>query len=138
MLVDFVYVVYIDIGYVCVGVCVDWQFYLLLQLFSSGQIVEIIIVLGVCFNVVWLNFVVSFKVCVKICQLLKNFKCDDFVSLGCCLFNYVLGGSCKLVEILQENIQCELDCMKLVMFDDLLVEIGFGNVMSVVVVKNLQ
>lgn len=138
MLVDFVYVVYIDIGYVCVGVCVDCQFYLLLQLFFSGQIVEIIIVLGVCLNVVWLNFVVSLKVCVKICQLLKNFKCDDLVSFGCCLFNYVLGGSCKFVEILLENIQCEFDCMKLVLFDDLLVEIGLGNVMSVVVVKNLQ
>ncbi len=38
----------------------------------------------------------------------------------------------------QENIQHELDRMKLATLDDLLAEIGLGNAMSVVVAKNLQ
>ncbi|MDU7051315.1 MAG: RelA/SpoT family protein [Klebsiella variicola] len=49
-----------------------------------------------------------------------------------------LGGSRKLAEIPPENIQRELDRMKLATLDDLLAEIGLGNAMSVVVAKNLQ
>lgn len=49
-----------------------------------------------------------------------------------------MGGSRKLNEIPQENIQRELDRMKLATLDDLLAEIGLGNAMSVVVAKNLQ
>ncbi|EIW8789655.1 bifunctional GTP diphosphokinase/guanosine-3',5'-bis pyrophosphate 3'-pyrophosphohydrolase [Klebsiella pneumoniae] len=48
------------------------------------------------------------------------------------------GGSRKLAEIPPENIQRELDRMKLASLDDLLAEIGLGNAMSVVVAKNLQ
>ncbi len=44
-------------------------------------------------------------------------------------------GSRKLNEIPQENIQRELDRMKLATLDDLLAEIGLGNAMSVVVAK---
>ncbi|MFU0198125.1 RelA/SpoT AH/RIS domain-containing protein, partial [Salmonella enterica] len=74
----------------------------------------------------------------KIRQLLKNLKRDDSVSLGRRLLNHALGGSRKLNEIPQENIQRELDRMKLATLDDLLAEIGLGNAMSVVVAKNLQ
>ena len=74
----------------------------------------------------------------KIRQLLKNLKRDDSVSLGRRLLNHALGGSRKLAEIPPENIQRELDRMKLASLDDLLAEIGLGNAMSVVVAKNLQ
>lgn len=70
--------------------------------------------------------------------MLKNLKRDDSVSLGRRLLNHALGGSRKLNEIPQENIQRELDRMKLATLDDLLAEIGLGNAMSVVVAKNLQ
>lgn len=69
---------------------------------------------------------------------MKNLKRDDSVSLGRRLLNHALGGSRKLNEIPQENIQRELDRMKLATLDDLLAEIGLGNAMSVVVAKNLQ
>ncbi len=85
-----------------------------------------------------LNFVVSSKARAKIRQLLKNLKRDDSVSLGRRLLNHALGGSRKLAEIPPENIQRELDRMKLASLDDLLAEIGLGNAMSVVVAKNLQ
>ncbi len=69
--------------------------------------------------------------------MLKNLKRDDSVSLGRRLLNHALGGSKKLAEIPPENIQRELERMKLATLDDLLAEIGLGNAMSVVVAKNL-
>ena len=109
------------------------------QPLTSGQTVEIITAPGARPNAAWLNFVVSSKARAKIRQLLKNLKRDDSVSLGRRLLNHALGGSRKLNEIPQENIQRELDRMKLATtLDDLLAEIGLGNAMSVVVAKNLQ
>ncbi|HBX06277.1 MAG TPA: hypothetical protein DEG10_09660, partial [Leclercia adecarboxylata] len=52
--------------------------------------------------------------------------------------NHALGGSRKLAEIPKENVQREIERMKLATLDDLLAEIGLGNAMSVVVAKNLQ
>lgn len=80
----------------------------------------------------------SSKARAKIRQLLKNLKRDDSVSTGRRLLNHALGGSRKLAEIPQENVQRELERMKLASLDDLLAEIGLGNAMSVVVAKNLQ
>ncbi|MDI8796705.1 bifunctional GTP diphosphokinase/guanosine-3',5'-bis pyrophosphate 3'-pyrophosphohydrolase, partial [Salmonella enterica subsp. enterica serovar Montevideo] len=136
--VDFAYAVHTDIGHACVGARVDRQPYPLSQPLSSGQTVEIITAPGARPNAAWLNFVVSSKARAKIRQLLKNLKRDDSVSLGRRLLNHALGGSRKLAEIPQENIQRELDRMKLATLDDLLAEIGLGNAMSVVVAKNLQ
>ena len=136
--VDFSYAVHTDIGHACVGARVDRQPYPLSQPLSSGQTVEIITAPGARPNAAWLNFVVSSKARAKIRQLLKNLKRDDSVSLGRRLLNHALGGSRKLAEIPPENIQRELDRMKLASLDDLLAEIGLGNAMSVVVAKNLQ
>ncbi|KAF3374573.1 bifunctional GTP diphosphokinase/guanosine-3',5'-bis(diphosphate) 3'-diphosphatase, partial [Enterococcus faecium] len=115
------------IGHACVGARVDRQPYPLSQPLSSGQTVEIITAPGARPNAAWLNFVVSSKARAKIRQLLKNLKRDDSVSLGRRLLNHALGGSRKLAEIPPENIQRELDRMKLASLDDLLAEIGLGN-----------
>jgi len=117
---------------------VDRQPYPLSQPLASGQTVEIITAPGARPNAAWLNFVVSSKARAKIRQMLKNLKRDDSVSLGRRLLNHALGGSRKLAEIPPENIQHELERMKLASLDDLLAEIGLGNAMSVVVAKNLQ
>ncbi|PLM00554.1 bifunctional GTP diphosphokinase/guanosine-3',5'-bis(diphosphate) 3'-diphosphatase, partial [Klebsiella michiganensis] len=132
------YAVHTDIGHACVGARVDRQPYPLSQSLSSGQTVEIITAPGARPNAAWLNFVVSSKARAKIRQLLKNLKRDDSVSLGRRLLNHALGGSRKLAEIPPENIQREIERMKLTTLDDLLAEIGLGNAMSVVVAKNLQ
>ncbi|VTP68705.1 Bifunctional (p)ppGpp synthase/hydrolase SpoT [Serratia rubidaea] len=136
--VDFAYAVHTDIGHACVGARVDRQPYPLSQALTSGQTVEIITAPGARPNAAWLNFVVSSKARAKIRQMLKNLKRDDSVNLGRRLLNHALGGSRKLAEIPQENIQHELERMKLATLDDLLAEIGLGNAMSVVVAKNLQ
>ncbi|WP_336804061.1 bifunctional GTP diphosphokinase/guanosine-3',5'-bis pyrophosphate 3'-pyrophosphohydrolase [Erwinia aphidicola] len=136
--VDFAYAVHTDIGHACVGARVDRQPYPLSQPLTSGQTVEIITAPGARPNAAWLNFIVSSKARAKIRQLLKNLKRDDSVSLGRRLLNHALGGSRKLAEIPEANVQHELERMKLTSLDDLLAEIGLGNAMSVVVAKNLQ
>ncbi|MEG3126322.1 bifunctional GTP diphosphokinase/guanosine-3',5'-bis pyrophosphate 3'-pyrophosphohydrolase [Pantoea cypripedii] len=135
--VDFAYAVHTDIGHACVGARVDRQPYPLSQALTSGQTVEIITAPGARPNAAWLNFVVSSKARAKIRQLLKNLKREDSVNLGRRLLSHALGGSRKLAEIPAENIQQELERMKLTNLDDLLAEIGLGNAMSVVVAKNL-
>lgn len=136
--VDFAFAVHTDIGHACVGARVDHQPYPLSQSLTSGQTVEIITAPGARQNAAWLNFAVSSKARAKIRQMLKNLKRDDSVGLGRRLLNHALSGSRKLAEIPQENIQHELEHMKLATLDDLLAEIGLGNAMSVVVAKNLQ
>jgi guanosine-3',5'-bis(diphosphate) 3'-pyrophosphohydrolase len=135
--VDFAYAVHTDIGHACVGARVDRQPYPLSQSLTSGQTIEIITAPGARPNAAWLNFVVSSKARAKIRQLLKNLKREDSVNLGRRLLSHALGGSKKLAEIPVENIQHELERMKLTAIDDLLAEIGLGNAMSVVVAKNL-
>ena len=135
--VDFAYAVHTDIGHACVGARVDRQPYPLSQSLTSGQTIEIITAPGARPNAAWLNFVVSSKARAKIRQLLKNLKREDSVNLGRRLLSHALGGSKKLAEIPLENIQHELERMKLTAIDDLLAEIGLGNAMSVVVAKNL-
>ncbi|MBB3308046.1 MULTISPECIES: bifunctional GTP diphosphokinase/guanosine-3',5'-bis pyrophosphate 3'-pyrophosphohydrolase [unclassified Enterobacter] len=135
--VDFAYAVHTDIGHACVGARVDRQPYPLSQSLTSGQTIEIITAPGARPNAAWLNFVVSSKARAKIRQLLKNLKREDSVNLGRRLLSHALGGSKRLAEIPVENIQHELERMKLTAIDDLLAEIGLGNAMSVVVAKNL-
>ncbi len=135
--VDFAYAVHTDIGHACVGARVDRQPYPLSQPLTSGQTIEIITAPGARPNAAWLNFVVSSKARAKIRQLLKNLKREDSILLGRRLLSHALGGSKKLNDIPQENIQHELERMKLASMDDLLAEIGLGNAMSVVVAKNL-
>lgn len=132
--VDFAYAVHTDIGHACVGARVDRQPYPLSQSLSSGQTVEIITAPGARPNAAWLNFVVSSKARQN-SPAAENLKRDDSVSLGRRLLNHALGGSRKLAEIPPENIQRELERMKLTTLDDLLAEIGLGNAMSVVVAK---
>lgn len=135
--VDFAYAVHTDIGQACVGARVDRQPYPLSQPLNSGQTVEIITAPGARPNAAWLNFVVSSKARAKIRQMLKNLKREDSVILGRRLLNHALGGSRKFSEVPPENIQNELERMKLATLDDLLAEIGLGNAMSLVVAKNL-
>lgn len=135
--VDFAYAVHTDIGHACVGARVDRHPYPLSQALHSGQNVEIITAPGARPNAAWLNFVVSSKARAKIRQMLKNLKRDDSVSLGRRLLNHALGNGRKLSDLPPENIQRELDRMKLHSMDDLLAEVGLGNAMSVVVAKNL-
>lgn len=134
---DFAYAVHTDIGRARVGAHVDRQPCPLSQPSSGGQTIEIVTAPGTHPNATWLSFVVSSKAHAKVRQLPKNLKRNGSVSLGCRLLNHALDGNRKLAKIPPENIQHELDRMKLATLNDLLTEIGLGNATSVVVVKNL-
>lgn len=135
--VDLAYAVHTDIGNACVGARVDRQPFPLSQALKSGQTVEIITAPGARPNAAWLNFAVSSKARAKIRQMLKNLKRDDSISLGRRLLNHALGENVKIADIPQENIAHLLKRAKLSSFDDLLVEIGLGNAMSIMVAKAL-
>ena len=135
--VDLAYAVHTDIGNACVGARVDRQPFPLSQALKSGQTVEIITAPGARPNAAWLNFAVSSKARAKIRQMLKNLKRDDSISLGRRLLNHALGENVKIADIPQENIAHLLKRAKLSSFDDLLVEIGLGNAMSIMIAKAL-
>ncbi|GKX52400.1 bifunctional GTP diphosphokinase/guanosine-3',5'-bis pyrophosphate 3'-pyrophosphohydrolase [Budvicia aquatica] len=135
--VDFAYAVHTDIGHACVGSRVDRQPYPLSQELHNGQTVEIITAPGARPNAAWLNFVVSSKARTKIRQMLKNLKRDDSIGLGRRLLNHALGQGRKIADIEPQNLNRELKRLKLATLDDLLAEIGLGNVMSVMIAKNL-
>lgn len=135
--VDFAYTVHTDIGHSCVGARVDRQPWPLSQPLRSGQTVEIITAPGARPNAAWLNFVVSSKARAKIRQLLKNLKREDSIHLGRRLLSHTLGGSQKLAEIAPERVARLVARMRLGSFDDILSEIGLGNMMSIVVARSL-
>lgn len=69
--------------------------------------------------------------------MLKNLKRDDAVGLGRRLLNHALGQGRKVTDIDAKNLNRELKRLKLASLDDLLAEIGLGNVMSIMIAKNL-
>ncbi len=96
-----------DIGHACVGARVDRQPYPLSQPLTSGQTVEIITAPGARPNAAWLNFVVSSKARAKIRQLLKTSSVMILLVWAVVCSTMRWGGSRKLNEIPQENIQRE-------------------------------
>ncbi|CRK85864.1 Bifunctional (p)ppGpp synthase/hydrolase SpoT [Candidatus Providencia siddallii] len=136
--VDFAYAVHTDIGHTCIAARVDYQSYPLSQSLSSGQTIEIITGQESKPNAAWLNFVVSSKARTKIRHLLKNLKREDSINLGRRLLKHALGANKKLSDIPKINIETELARMKLNSIDDLLLEIGLGNAISVVIARNLK
>ncbi|WP_392566768.1 bifunctional GTP diphosphokinase/guanosine-3',5'-bis pyrophosphate 3'-pyrophosphohydrolase [Utexia brackfieldae] len=136
--VDFAYAVHTDIGHHCVGAIVDRNAYSLYKPLDSGQTVEIITDKESLPNAAWLNFVVSSKARSRIRQALKNLKREEAISLGRRLLNRALsieGGIDKIPAI---NLQRSLEFMKLETLDDLLAEIGSGNIMSGFVARGLE
>lgn len=134
--VDFAYAVHTDIGHTCVGCKVDRQPYPLSQPLKSGQTVEIITARGARPNAAWLNFVVTSRARVKIRQMLKMHRREDSVRLGRRLLNHALGDR-TIEDVPQENLNSLLAASRLATLDELLTEIGLGNMMSVLVARRL-
>lgn len=79
MVFDFVYLIYSDFGNQCVVVKINNELLLLCIELKSGDIVEVIIVLYLKLNFVWLGFVCIGKVCLVICYYLKMMCLNEFV-----------------------------------------------------------
>jgi GTP diphosphokinase / guanosine-3',5'-bis(diphosphate) 3'-diphosphatase len=135
--VDLAYAVHSDIGYQCIGAIVDRKPYPLSQPLSNGQTVEIITSQESRPNANWLNFVVSAKARSRIRQALKTLKREDAIELGRRLLNLslLMSGGINALSIKQKNKIIELT--KLQSFDDVLAEIGLGNIMSHFIAKGI-
>ncbi|WP_305373728.1 bifunctional GTP diphosphokinase/guanosine-3',5'-bis pyrophosphate 3'-pyrophosphohydrolase [Photobacterium leiognathi] len=132
--VDFAYAVHTDVGNACVGSRVDRQPYPLSKPLKNGQTIEIISAPGARPNAAWLNYVVTSRARTKIRQVLKTMRRDESITLGRRLLNHALGGA-SLDSIASENITKVLTDLKLNSIEDLLAEIGLGEVMSVVIAR---
>lgn len=134
--VDFAYAVHTDVGNTCVGARVNRKPYPLSKALDTGQTVEVITSSGAHPNATWLNFIVTGKARLGVRNYLKSQREEEALELGRRLLDSALG-EYQLSEISQEQIDRVLAEHKLSTMLELLVEIGCGNIMSVLVAKRL-
>ncbi len=134
--VDFAYAVHTDVGKTCVGVRVNRKPYPLNQALDTGQTVEVITSSGAHPNATWLNFVVTGKARQGIRNYLKTQQHEEALNLGRRLLESALG-DIALKDIPEENINRVLEDNQVSSLLELLVEVGMGNLMSMLVAKRL-
>ncbi|KLN65540.1 MULTISPECIES: bifunctional GTP diphosphokinase/guanosine-3',5'-bis pyrophosphate 3'-pyrophosphohydrolase [Vibrio] len=134
--VDFAYAVHTDVGNTCVGARVDRNPYPLSKSLKNGQTIEIISAPGARPNAAWLNYVVTSRARTKIRQVLKTMRREESITLGRRLLNHALG-ELSLSDIDEENINHVLTDLKVDSIDDLLADIGLGELMSIVIARRL-
>ncbi|GIC77377.1 bifunctional GTP diphosphokinase/guanosine-3',5'-bis pyrophosphate 3'-pyrophosphohydrolase [Moritella sp. F3] len=135
--VDVAYSIHTDVGHTCVGARVNRQPHALSQPLKNGQTVEIITAPGARPNAAWLNFIVTGRARGRVRQQLKNMRTEDSIILGRRLLNHALNGV-KIEDIAPENLVQVLADTKCETLDDLLIEVGLGNIMSILVARRLQ
>ncbi|WP_286234274.1 bifunctional GTP diphosphokinase/guanosine-3',5'-bis pyrophosphate 3'-pyrophosphohydrolase [Thalassotalea sediminis] len=134
--VDFAYAVHTDVGNSCVGAKVDRKPYPLSQPIDSGQTIEIVTSPAAHPNATWLNFVVTAKARLQIRTYLRSQEKNHSHTLGKRLLSHALG-KVKLEDIPQEKIQQVLQETSNESFDDLLINIGLGNALSIGIARRL-
>lgn len=134
--VDFAYAVHTDVGNTCIGARVNHRAYSLSKSLETGQTVEIRTAPGARPNIAWLNFVVTAKARTKIRQVLKNQEANDARLLGERLLRAALGtiNYDDISDVEYERVAGE---MKRNSREELLRDIGLGNLMSVAVARRL-
>ena len=134
--VDFAYAVHTDVGDTCVGARVNRKPYPLSKALDTGQTVEVITSSGAHPNATWLNFIVTGKARLGVRNYLKSQHQEEAILLGRRLLDSALGEQ-KLDDIATEQVDLVLEEQNLSTLLELLVEIGSGNIMSVLVAKRL-
>ncbi|MCH2055131.1 MAG: bifunctional GTP diphosphokinase/guanosine-3',5'-bis pyrophosphate 3'-pyrophosphohydrolase [Thalassotalea sp.] len=134
--VDFAYAVHTDVGDSCVGCKVDRKPYPLSQPIDSGQTIEVITSSAARPNATWLNFVVTAKARLQIRNYLRSQERNESQALGLRLLSHALG-STKLDDIPQEKIDEVVEQTGNTTFDELLVNIGLGNALSIGIARRL-
>ncbi len=134
--VDFAYAVHTDVGNTCVGVRVNRKPYPLSKALDTGQTVEVITSSGAHPNATWLNFIVTGKARLGVRNYLKNQQQEEAMLLGRRLLESALG-EYNLSDIGEDAINRVLEEDQIESLDDLLNEIGAGNLMSILVARRL-
>ncbi|MGX5914708.1 bifunctional GTP diphosphokinase/guanosine-3',5'-bis pyrophosphate 3'-pyrophosphohydrolase [Aliidiomarina sp. Khilg15.8] len=134
--VDFAYAVHTDVGNTCIGARVNLRAYSLSKPLETGQTIEIRTAPGSRPNIAWLNFVVTGKARAKIRQMLKTQESDEAQVLGERLLRAALG-SVNYDEIAASEYERVAKEMKRTTKDELIRDIGLGNLMGVAVARRL-
>ncbi|MGO1329234.1 UNVERIFIED_ORG: GTP pyrophosphokinase/guanosine-3',5'-bis(diphosphate) 3'-pyrophosphohydrolase [Idiomarina abyssalis] len=134
--VDFAYAVHTDVGNTCIGARVNHRTYSLSKPLETGQTVEIKTAPNSRPNIAWLNFVVTGKARAKIRQYLKSQEANEAQQLGERLLRSALG-QVSYDEIPESEFKRVLQETKIDSRENLLKQIGLGNMMSVAIAKRL-
>ncbi len=134
--VDFAYAVHTDVGNSCVGVKVDRKPYPLSRPIDSGQTIEVVTSSAARPNATWLNFVVTAKARLQIRTYLRSQEKNESQALGLRLLSHALGAN-KLEDIEQEKIDQVVKDSGNSSFNELLINIGLGNALSIGIARRL-
>ena len=134
--VDFAYAVHTDVGNSCVGVKVDRKPYPLSHPLDSGQTIEVVTSSAARPNATWLNFVVTAKARLKIRTYLRSQEQTESKALGFRLLSHALGET-KLEDIEQEKVDKVVHESGNESLDELLINIGLGNALSIGIARLL-
>ena len=136
--IDFAYAVHTDIGNHCVAARVDRLLTPLSKPLESGQTVEIITSDDAHPNPDWLTFVVSGRARSAIRQTLKVQQRSDSIRLGRRLLDRALANENSSIKRLDfRRLRKVFKNFGVRRLDDLLEEIGIGNLMAYVVAQGL-
>ena len=135
--VDFAYAVHTDVGNSCVGVKVDRKPYPLSQPLDSGQTIEVVTSTAARPNATWLNFVVTSKARLQIRAYLRTQEQTESLALGRRLLSHALGTT-KLEDIDEEKLALVVRESGNSSIEDLLINIGLGNALSIGIAKRLK
>jgi len=136
--VDFAYAVHSDVGNSCVAARVGRHLVPLSSQLETGQSVEIITSPTSYPNPAWLNFVVTPKARTNIRNYLKQLRGEEAIQLGQRLLNkHLTAFSTALENIPTTRIAALLKEYELESFDNLLSDLGLGNVSALLVAQKL-
>ena len=134
--VDFAYAVHTDVGNACVGVKVDRKPFPLSKPLDSGQTVEVITSPAARPNASWLNFVVTAKARLQIRTYLRSQEKNESLTLGKRLLSHALGNT-KFDDIDQDKFNQVIKESGHKSLEDLLINIGLGNTLSIGIARRL-
>jgi len=137
--VDYAYAIHTDVGNSCISCRINKRLMPLSEPLESGQTVEIIRTPRAKPNMAWLSFVVTGKARSSIRHFLKNQERDESIKMGRRLLNQFLSQyGISTEQIDEKQAAALLVDYNLSSIDELLQEIGVGNLMSYVVARKLK
>jgi GTP diphosphokinase / guanosine-3',5'-bis(diphosphate) 3'-diphosphatase len=138
-IVDFAYLVHTDVGNACISARIDKKLVPLQTKLENGTTVEVITASWARPNPLWLNYVVTAKARSCIRAYLKNFNQLEAINLGRRLLEKeLLSLNIQLDQIDDSQFVHVLHALKKHSLNDLLEDIGLGNLMPFLVAKRIN
>ncbi|OAI13629.1 (p)ppGpp synthetase [Methylomonas lenta] len=138
-IVDFAYLVHTDVGNACISARIDKKLVPLQTKLENGMTVEVITASWARPNPLWLNYVVTAKARSCIRAYLKNFNQLEAINLGRRLLEKeLLSLNIQLDQIDDSQFVHVLHALKKHSLNDLMEDIGLGNLMPFLVAKRIN